>query len=408
MKILELFLGILTAVGGFVEIGEIVFMSQAGARFGYRLLWVVALGTVGIILFGEMSGRIGAVTQQPVFYLIRQRAGFAAGLAALAAANMVSLLTCAAEIGGMAIVLKLIAGVSYRLLLLAALVFLLVSVWFLPFRWIERVFGLLGLCLIVFPIGVWRLHGDWSGVMKGLIPSLPATDSVTLYAYYAVGILSSILLPYEIYFYSSGGIEDDWKPSDVPMDRVTAGVGFTLGSVLASAILIGSAIVFLPRDIVPESPGMAALMVTETFGQRGLLLALAGMFFAFAGAAIETALSGAYNTAQFFGWSWGKFRRPKDAPRFTLAWIGVFILSAAIMLAGVDAVAMVEYAVIFSVVILPLSYLPVLLIAADKRIMREYVNGTFLNVIGWCYWIVLTLAALAAIPLLLLTHGGKG
>ena len=45
MKILELFLGILTAVGGFVEIGEMVFMSQAGAHFGFRLLWVVALRT---------------------------------------------------------------------------------------------------------------------------------------------------------------------------------------------------------------------------------------------------------------------------------------------------------------------------------------------------------------------------
>src|SRR4051812_45075692 len=38
-------------------IGELVFTSQAGAHFGYRLLWVIALGTVGIVVFGEMSGR---------------------------------------------------------------------------------------------------------------------------------------------------------------------------------------------------------------------------------------------------------------------------------------------------------------------------------------------------------------
>ena len=93
MKALELFLGILTAVGGFVDISELVFMSQAGAIFGYRLRWMIVLGTVGIIIFGEMSGRIAAVTHQPVFYLVRERAGFAAGLETLGAAELVSLLT---------------------------------------------------------------------------------------------------------------------------------------------------------------------------------------------------------------------------------------------------------------------------------------------------------------------------
>ena len=101
-KFLEIFLGILTAMGGFVEIGELVFSVDAGAKFGYTLLWVVLLGTVGIIVYGEMAGRIVAVTEQPVFYLIRQRAGYAAGLGTLIAACAVSLLTCSAEIGGVA------------------------------------------------------------------------------------------------------------------------------------------------------------------------------------------------------------------------------------------------------------------------------------------------------------------
>src|SRR5436190_7687355 len=260
-----------------------------------------------------MSGRIGAVTHQPVFYLIRERAGFSAGLATLAAANMVSLLTCAAEIGGMDMLLKLIVGGSNRLWILGVLVFLVVSVWILPFRWIERVFGLLGLCLIVFPFAVWRLNGDWGAIGKGLLPSLPpsGSESLTLYAYFAVGILSSILLPYEIYFYSSGGIEDDWKPSDIIMDRLTAAVGFTLGSVLASSLLIGAAMVFRPQGIIPESPRGSGITVTQTYGRVALWIALGGMFFAFAGAAIETGLLSAYNTTQFFGWNWGKFRRPR-------------------------------------------------------------------------------------------------
>lgn len=79
-KVLEIFLSILTAVGGFVEIGEMTFAQDAGSKFGYSLLWVVILGTVGIMVYGEMSGRIAAVTEQPVFHIVRIRAGIRLGV----------------------------------------------------------------------------------------------------------------------------------------------------------------------------------------------------------------------------------------------------------------------------------------------------------------------------------------
>jgi hypothetical protein len=115
-----------------------------------------------------------------------------------------------------------------------------------------------------------------------------------------------------------------------------------------------------PHHIDPQLPGTATFGPLQTFGATGLRLALIGMFFAFAGAGIETAFSAAYGTAQFFGWPWGKYRKPAGAPRFTLGWIAMFVASGLIMLAGVDPVALVEYAIVFSVVILPFSYFSVL------------------------------------------------
>src|SRR5438045_8781098 len=83
--------------------------------------------------------------------------------------------------------------------------------------------------MLAFPIAAWRLHPDWTAAARGLIPSLPSTGARghLLYAYFAVGMLSSIMLPYEVYFYSSGGIEDGWKPAELLTDRVTAVIGFT-------------------------------------------------------------------------------------------------------------------------------------------------------------------------------------
>lgn len=407
---LQIFLGILTAMGGFVEAGELVFATNAGAKFGFSLLWVVALGTIGIIVYGEMAGRVAAVTRQPVFDWVRERAGFRVGLSTLIAANLVSLLTCAAEIGGIAIVMRLILGGPYALYAILAFLALVAIVWAFALPWLERIFGLLGLLMIVFVIAALRLEPDWGAVAAGFVPNLPAVESsrdYLVYAYFAVALLSSIMLPYETYFYASGAIEDGWTPRDVPMNRLVVAVGFVLGSTLAAALIIIGAQLLLPAGIEPEWPGAAALGPAFTMGKIGLAIALLGMLFAFGGAAIETALSGAYNTAQFLGWPWGKWRKPAGAPRFALAWITMLALATLVVVAGVNPIRIVEYSVIFSVVILPLTYLPLLLAAGDARLMGAHVNNRVTNALGWFFLALVTLAGLAALPLLLVTRGGK-
>jgi manganese transport protein len=410
-KPLELFLGILTAMGGFVEIGELVFSVNAGAKFRFALLWVLALGTVGIITYCEMAGRIAAVKAQPVFNLVRERAGLDAGLVTLGAATMVSLLTCSAEVGGIALIWQLLSGWSYRWLILGAFLLLLLSIWVLSFQWIERVYGLLGLLMVVFLLTAFYMRPDWGQVAWGLVPQVPALSSTKEYfvfAYFAVALLSSVMLPYETYFYASGAIEDGWTPSDINLNRVICVVGMVLGSALAAALVIIGAQLFMPRGIEPQLPGAAALGPALVYGKAGLVAALGGMFFAFAGAAIENALTGAYNLAQFLGWPWGKWRPARKAARFTLSWMIILALSTLVILTGIDPVSVVEYSIIFAVVLLPFTYFPVMVIAGDRDFMGEFANGKLANVVGWFYLAVVTLAALLAIPLLIISRGGQG
>ena len=144
---------------------------------------------------------------------------------------------------------------------------------------------------------------------------------------------------------------------------------------------------FLPRGIDVTFLGTVPLPTATALGQYGLLLALIGILFAVGGATIETSFSGAYNVAQFFGWEWGKHRRRRDAPRFTLAWLAMLLLALVIAETGVDPVLVTEYSVIFSVVALPLTYLPILLIANDPDYMGEHRNGRFANALGWIYFV---------------------
>jgi manganese transport protein len=407
VKIFKIALGILAAIGGFVDIGDLVFNVAAGAMFGYQLLWVVVVGVVGIIVYSEMCGRVAAISNKAVFDAVRERVGFRAGLVTLVAAQVVNLMTLAAEVGGVAICLRLLSGLPYRWLILAAIVALGIVVWLISFEWIERIFGYGGLCLLVFAVAAVKLHPDWGAVAHGYVPHLN-TENTPLYLFFAVGLLGAAMTPYEVYFYSSGGVEEGWKSKDLGLNRANAIIGYSLGGFLSFALMITGGALFLEQGVQPDFLGSIALGAEVPIGEIGLLLALIGILFAVGGASIDTLFSGAYNLAQFFGWEWGRYRHASGAPRFTLTWMVLLGLALAIVMTGVDPVQLTEYAVIFSVVALPLTYLPILLVANDRAYMGTYVNGRVSNVLGVAYLVVILAISLTAIPLMIITNVGQG
>jgi manganese transport protein len=406
VKIFQVALGILAAIGGFVDIGDLVFNVSAGATFGYQLLWVVVIGVVGIIVYSEMCGRVAAVSGKAVFDAVRERLGFKVGLIALVSAQVVNLMTLTAEIGGVAICLQLLSGLPFRWLILIAGIALALVVWVTSFDWIERIFGYGGLCLLVFAVAAVKLHPAWGAVGHGFVPHVE-TQSPLLYAYFAVGLLGAAMTPYEVYFYSSGGVEEQWGPKDLGLNKANAMIGYGLGGFLSFALMIVGGSLFLDKGIEPEFLGSIAMGAEVPLGQIGLLLALVGILFAVGGAAIDTLFSGAYNLAQFLGWEWGRYRAQTGAPRFTVTWLVLLLAGLGLVMTGVDPVQLTEYAVIFSAVALPLTYVPILLVANDRSYMREYANGRLANIFGLIYLVVIVVISLTAVPLLVLTNVGQ-
>src|SRR3954468_1096402 len=162
MKIFQVALGILAAIGGFVDIGDLVFNIAAGATFGYELIWVIPIGVLGIIVYSEMCGRVAAVSSNAVFDAVRDRVGFRSALGALVSSEVVNLMTLAAELGGVAICLQLLCGLPYRWLIVLAALGLAVVLWVASFDWIERGFGYGGLCMLVFAVAAVKLAPDWT------------------------------------------------------------------------------------------------------------------------------------------------------------------------------------------------------------------------------------------------------
>lgn len=408
-KLLGITLGIMTALGGFVDFGQIVFTTQAGALFGYTLLWAILLGTLAIIVYMEMCGRIAVVAKEPVFAVVRTRLGFRLGLATLIASNVLNLITCAAELLGVAIVLHLLFGWPEQLALIGTAVVLSAMVLLFRFQWIERVFGLSGLLMVIFVVSAVVLHPDWHQLAKGLLPSLaqPPGKHQLLYGYFAVGIFSAMLMEYEVHFYSSGALEEDWTPQDLGENFMVASLGSVLGSLLTVGLLVVGALVFLPRGIFPDLLSSTALAGAFPFAQKALLTALLGTLACIAGAAIETSLSGAYNVCQFFHYEWGKNRRATDVPVYTATWLGMFAFALIIGLTGLRPRQLVDISIIFGMVIMPLTYYPILRVAADKNVMGKHVNSRFDTLVGTVILVLITAAAITAIPLMIMTRSGK-
>jgi Mn2+/Fe2+ NRAMP family transporter len=407
-RVLAIALGILTAIGGFVDIGDLVANALVGARFGMSLAWATLLGIVGICLFAEMSGRVAAVTGRATFDLVRERLGPRAGLANLVASVFVTLLTFTAEVGGVGLALELASGVSY--LLLAPLIGLAVwlVMWRVKFSVLENVFGLLGLALLVFVVALWQLHPHWGSLLHQVaVPREPAGEGRAVYLYYAIGLFGAAMTPYEVFFFSSGGVEERWTVKSITTERVNVFVGFPLGGLLSLAIAGCAALVYLPQGIEVETLGQVALPVAVAAGKVALALVLLGFVAATFGAALETGLSTGYAVAQYFGWQWGKFVRPRQAARFhTVLLLGTLIAVGGVLTTA-DPVKVTEYSIVFSAVALPLTYLPILVIANDPGYMGERVNSRFTNALATVFLGIILVASLAAIPLMLSTGAGQ-
>lgn len=407
-QIFAVALGILTAIGGFVDIGDLVTNAVVGSRFGLGLAWVVVVGVVGICVFANMSGRVAAVSGRATFEIIRERLGPRAGMANLGASFFINLMTMAAEIGGIALAVQLVSGIEPMLVMPLAAFAVWIVVWRAKFSQLENATGILGLSLIVFVVAVIMLGPDWGSLAnQALVPTVPEGETPATYWYYAVALFGAAMTPYEVFFFSSGAVEEGWTRKDVGQSRLNVFVGFPLGGLLSIAIAASAAIVLLPQAIEVTSLSQVVLPVVQAGGTVAFCFLVVGMLAAFFGAALETTLSSGYTIAQYFGWSWGKFRRPARAARFHLVMIVGLLMALAILATGVDPVQVTEFSVVFSAVALPLTYIPVLIVANDRDYMGEEVNGRLANTLGLIYLVVIVVASVAAIPLMIVTGAGS-
>jgi Mn2+/Fe2+ NRAMP family transporter len=405
-KWLSIALGIITAIGGFLDAGTIATAGEAGAKFGLGLIWAILLATVAIILLVEMVGRFTAVSQKTYADAIRENFGFKFFLLPLASELLAESMLLTAELGGIAIALSLLTGISWHIMFLVAVLLVFVMTWRAPFDWIENGPALLGLTTLGFLVGIAALGGP----PRSLLPTLwhPQIQQGELgnYLYLCAATLGATISPYLLFFYSSVAREEGWSTRSLRLNRVTAFVGMGFGSLGSIAIVVLAAMVLQPLHINGNSLGEIGLPMAQALGQFGAMLFVIVLFSTCLGAALEVVLAMSYLVAQGFGWEWGENLKPVKAARFNLAIILFLLIAVVISLFGTDPLQLALLASTVIALVLPISLLPFLVLMNDHQYLKDKTNGPLSNIAIICILLLTSVVALISLPLEILTGGG--
>lgn len=397
-KLFQVGLGILTSIGGFLDVGAIATAADAGASFRFRLLWVVALGTLCVSFLVEMVGRLAAVSKHTYADAVRERFGVKFFVWPVLAEMVVDFLVLGAEIGGVCIALQLLTGIAFRWWAIPVAIAVWLTAWYGSFESVEDGVALLGLVTLSFVVGALVLDPPWAEVARGFIPTVARRDTAH-YLFVAVSIIGAIISPYLLYFYSSGAIEQRWGEKDVRVNRMTSGIGMGFGGAVQMAVLATAALVLAPRGITVESFDQIALTLVQPFGRLGLYLFIASLGIACFGACLEQALETGYLISQASGWNWGQSKSAAQASRFSLTYTVSIFASSLLMLFGIDPLKLTMLSMALTAVMLPLPIIPLLVLMNDPRYLGKHTNGWISNIVV-AFVIMLTFVlAIVAIPL---------
>jgi Mn2+/Fe2+ NRAMP family transporter len=401
-----IFLGILTATGGFLDAGTIATSAAAGATFGLGLVWAVVLGTLAIILLVEMSGRFAAVSGKGYAEGVRERFGFRFALIPMVADVISNAFLLAADIGGIAIGVSLLTGISWHILLPFSALLLFAMSWRAPFGLIENLPSIFGLAALAFIGGVFVMGGPNEQELSTAIFPQIKQGELASYLFLAAAILGATVSPYLVYFYSSGAREERWSKESLRLNKFTAVVGMGFGSLCSLGVLVMAAMILQPGGMSGQTLDEIGITLDRAFGQVGAALFALVLIAACLGAGLEIVLSIGYHVAQDFGWEWGEEKKPVQAARFNLILTIYLIASFVLMLIVGDPLqlALVGSAVV--ALVLPVALVGFIILMNDRDYVGEQTNGAFSNFATIGVIAVAFVVAVVSLPLLFLSGGG--
>ncbi len=376
--------------------GGILTYSQAGAKFGYALLWTLIPTTIALIVVQEMAARMGVVTGKGLSDLIREEFGLRATALTMFILGLADFGNIVAEFAGVASGMGIFNVTKYLSVPIAAVI-----VWTVivrgSYKPVERILLIFSLIYFAYPVSAFRAHPDWGHALHDTL--IPQWQNSPGYVVMIVGLIGTTITPWMQFYLQASVVEKGVDKRQYSLTRWDVILGCIVTDVIAFFIVVACAATLFEsghRDITDAA--QAAVALQPVAGKFASLLFAVGLVNASLLSAAILPLATAYNVCEGVGFESGIDRRFSEAPIF----YGLYTL----LIAGGAGVVLIPHLPLLKIillsqvangVLLPFVLIFMLVLINRKRIMGEYKNRLLGNAIAWSTAVVVLILTAAMV-----------
>jgi NRAMP (natural resistance-associated macrophage protein)-like metal ion transporter len=366
--------------------GGILTYSQAGAQYGYALLWTMLPITLALIVVQEMCARMGVVTGKGLSDLIREEFGLRVTVVMMVLLVLVNFTNVITEFIGIAGSLHLFHVSKFISVPICAIL-----VWFLvvrgDYKQVEKIFLIASVVYISYIFAGVLSQPSWHDALLATVQMPPrALWRSSDYIYMAIGVVGTTIAPWMQFYLQSSIVEKGIRVKDYPASRLDVVVGSFFTDIVAWFIVVAcAATLFVHGMGAIQVPADAADAMRPLAGNYAFLLFAFGLFNASLFAASILPLSTAYTVCEGLGLESGVDKSFREAPFFY--WLYTLLIAggaiAVLALPDTQLVSMAILSQVLNGILLPVVIVLMLILINRKDLMGEHVNSRFFNVIAW-------------------------
>lgn len=353
------------------DAGGIATYASAGSQFGYRALFFMVLVTVGLVVVQEMSSRLGVFSGKGLAALIREEFSVrltAVAMTALMASNVGLVVS---EFAGIGAALQLF-GVSRYISIPIAAVIIWGLVLFGSYRYAERIFLILSLGFLAYPVAAIFGHPNWHKVLsQTVLPHFIASNS---FVFLGVALIGTTISPYMQLYAAAGVVDRGISPEEYPLERADTVAGAIFADVISMFIIIATAAAIGGTGPL-SSAKQAALALRPVAGSQAVILFALGLLGASALAGAVVPLSTSYAVAEALGVERSISRKFRQAPLFLGMFSAQVFIGAAVALLPINLITLLIFTQVLQGFLTPIILTFITVLANRRSVLGDAVNG---------------------------------
>jgi NRAMP (natural resistance-associated macrophage protein)-like metal ion transporter len=372
--------------------GGILTYSQAGAKYGYALLWTLVPTTIALIVVQEMAARMGAASGKGLSDLVREEFGLRMTFFTMLILSMADFGTIMAEFAGIASGMGVFGVSKYVAVPLGAAL-----VWYVivkgSYRPVERILILFSFVYIAYPISAFLAQPDWhTALVRTVVPEFRTEAG---YITMMVGLIGTTITPWMQFYLQASVVEKGVSRKNYWMTRLDVIFGCIVTDVIAFFIVVACAATLYKSGHGEINDAAEAAMALKPFaGHFAALLFGVGLVNASLLSAAILPLATAYNVCEGLGFESGIDRRFSEAPVFYSMYTLLIVLgSGCILIPRLPLLKVILWSQVANGVLIPFVLIFMLVLVNRKSLMGEMRNRP------WQNWI----AASTSVLMILLT-----